>query len=277
MLDDFLVRAFIAGVGVAIITAPLGCFVVWRRLAYFGDTLAHSALLGVSLGILLNIEPVITVFASSILLALLLLALQSRVLIASDSLLGLLSHATLAIGLVVISFMTWVRIDIGALLFGDILSVSRFDILVIFVAGALILTILYAIWSPLFAATVSPEIAKAEGVNTRLIELIFMLLLAATVAIAMEIVGLLLITALLIIPAAAARRISASPESMAIIAVIIGVLSVAMGLFGSFRFDTPSGPSIVVAALVIFLTALSPLINLFKKFNENKDLGERIG
>ena len=277
MLDDFFFRAFLAGIGVAIIAAPLGCFVIWRRLAYFGDTLAHGALLGVALGILLNINPVTTVFVGSSTIALLLLALQKRVLIASDSLLGLLSHATLALGLVVISFMTWVRIDINALLFGDILSVSRLDILLIVGAGAVILTILSYFWSPLFATTVNRELAQAEGINTRATELIFMLLLAATIAIAMEIVGILLITALLIIPAAAARRIASGPESMAFIATAIGVVSVAGGLGGSFRFDTPSGPSIVVAALLIFLITLSPLVEFFKKLTSKSIGGNEIG
>ena len=277
MLDDFFFRAFLAGIGVAIIAAPLGCFVIWRRLAYFGDTLAHGALLGVALGILLNINPVTTVFVGSSTIALLLLALQKRVLIASDSLLGLLSHATLALGLVVISFMTWVRIDINALLFGDILSVSRLDILLIVGAGAVILTILSYFWSPLFATTVNRELAQAEGINTRATELIFMLLLAATIAIAMEIVGILLITALLIIPAAAARRIASGPESMAFIATAIGVVSVAGGLGGSFRFDTPSGPSIVVAALLIFLVTLSPLVEFFKKLTSKSIGGNEIG
>ncbi len=257
MLDDFFIRALVAGIGLALVVGPLGCFVVWRRMAYFGDTMAHSALLGAALALLLDISLMTGVFAVAVLVSLALLALQSRGALPTDALLGILSHSTLALGLVLVAFMTWVRIDLLGFLFGDILSVSRTDIAIIYSGGAIILAVLVLIWRPLLAATVSPELARAEGMNPARSRMIFMLLMAAIIAMAMKIVGILLITSLLIIPAASARRFAASPEQMAALASLIGVLAVTGGLFSSLQFDTPSGPSIVVAALVLFLASLA--------------------
>ena len=262
MLDDFFMRALIAGIGVAIVAGPLGCFIVWRRLAYFGDTLSHAALLGVALAFLLQLNITFAVFTVSAGVALALLMLQARASLSSDSLLGLLAHSALAIGLVVLAFMTWVRIDLMGFLFGDIFAVSTTDILVIYLGGALVLGVLAAIWRPLFAATVNRELADAEGLNVGRANFIFMLLMAGVIAISMKIVGVLLITAMLIIPAAAARRFASGPEQMALLAALIGVVSVVGGLYGSLQWDTPSGPSIVVAALVLFVFSISPLANL---------------
>ncbi|KQS72785.1 hypothetical protein ASG39_03320 [Rhizobium sp. Leaf371] len=258
MLDDFFIRALIAGVGLAITVGPLGCFVVWRRMAYFGDTMAHSALLGVALSLLLDLNLMVSVFLVAALVSLLLLALQKRGGLSTDALLGILSHSSLSIGLVIVAFMTWVRIDLVGFLFGDILAVSEADIDIVWGGGILVLMALVMLWRPLLAATVNPEIAEAEGLKPERSRLFFMLLMALVIAIAMKIVGILLITSLLIIPAATARRFSASPEIMAVFASLIGAVSVVGGLFGSLHFDTPSGPSIVVAALVIFVLSLLP-------------------
>jgi len=259
MFDDFFVRAMVAGVGVALVAGPLGCFVVWRRLAYFGDTLSHAALLGVALAFLLEVNITLAVFAVCTLVALALMALQRRASLSSDALLGLLAHSALALGLVALAFMTWVRMDLMGFLFGDILAVSVSDIVVVYAGGAAVLAVLVWIWRPLFAATVNREIAEAEGLAPERANFVFMLLMATVIAIAMKIVGVLLITAMLIIPAAAARRLAAGPEHMAVLAAILGVSSVMLGLSASLQWDTPSGPSIVVAALLLFLLSLGPL------------------
>ncbi|MBZ8131909.1 metal ABC transporter permease [Afifella sp. IM 167] len=259
MLDDFFLRALLAGIGVALVAGPLGCFVVWRRMSYFGDTMAHSALLGVALAILFDINLTIGVFAVASLASLGLLALSRRGTLPADALLGILAHSTLALGLVLIAFMTWVRVDLTGYLFGDILAVSRLDLAVIWGVGALALGILILIWRPLLAGSVSEEIAVAEGLAAERARLVFMLLMAGIIAAAMKIVGVLLITSLLIIPAATARRFAPTPEAMAVLASAIGVAAVVGGLFGSLEFDTPSGPSIVVAALIVFLLSLLPL------------------
>lgn len=262
MFDDFFVRALVAGIGVAVVAGPLGCFIVWRRLAYFGDTLAHSALLGIALALLLEVNITLAVFIVSALVSLTLLALQRRVPLSSDALLGLLSHSALALGLVCLAFMTWVRVDLLGFLFGDILAVSVMDIAVIYAGGVAVLATLLVVWRPLFAATVNRELAEAEGLRPDRASVIFMLLLAVVIAIAMKIVGVLLITALLIIPAATARRLTSGPEQMAFTASIIGATAVVGGLFGSLEWDTPSGPSIVVAALGLFVLSLLPVTNL---------------
>ena len=265
MLDDFFIRAVIGGIGVALIAGPLGCFIVWRRLAYFGDTLSHSALLGVAIALLLELNITFTVFIISVGVAMLLLLLQRQARLSSDALLGLLAHATLAVGLVVLAFMTWVRVDLMGFLFGDILAINKADILTIWVGGLAVLIALAVIWKPLFAATVNYEIAVAEGLKPDRANFFFMVLMAAVIAISMKIVGVLLITALLIIPAATARRFSTTPEMMALVASIIGAASVWVGLEGSLQWDTPAGPSIVVAALLGFIISLLPIQRHIKR------------
>ena len=256
MLDDFFIRAMIAGIGVALIAGLLGCFIVWRRLAYFGDTLSHAALLGVALAFLFEVNITLAVFAVSACVSLALLLLQRHATLSSDSLLGLLAHSSLALGLVALAFMTWIRIDLMGFLFGDILAVSKLDIAIIWLGGLVVLGILAAIWRPLFAATVNRELAEAEGMRPERANIIFMLLMAAVIAISMKIVGVLLITAMLIIPAATARRFCSGPEQMALWAAVIGAASIVSGLFGSLEWDTPAGPSIVVAALAFFVLSL---------------------
>lgn len=277
MLDDFFLRALIAGVGVALVAGPLGCFVVWRRLAYFGDTLSHAALLGVALAFLMQVNITLSVFTVSVMVSLALLGLQRRASLSSDALLGLLAHSSLALGLVALAFMSWVRIDLMGFLFGDILAVSKFDILAVYVGGAAVLAVLVTIWTPLFAATISRELAEAEGLRPDRANLIFMILLATVIAISMKIVGVLLITAMLIIPAATARRLSGGPEQMAVIAALVGAIAVVGGLFASLEWDTPSGPSIVVAALVLFLASLSPFAEKLPKLFGRDEKGSPPG
>ena len=253
MLDDFFIRALLAGIGLAILAGPLGCLIVWRRMAYFGDTMAHAALLGVVLGFLLEINLTLGVFMTALGVALALLVLQRQKGLSTDALLGVLSHSTLALGLVLLAMMRWVRIDLMGYLFGDILSVSKADLVVIAGVLVLVLGLIIWIWRPLLAATVDEELAEAEGLAPARARFFFMLALAIVIAIAMKIVGILLITSLLVIPAATARRFSKSPEQMAVMASIAGIIAVTGGLSGSLHFDTPSGPSIVVAALLLFL------------------------
>lgn len=270
MLDDFFTRALIAGIGLAAVAGPIGCFVVWRRMAYFGDTMAHSALLGVALSFLLQIDLTAGVFAVAGAVAVALLLLKRRPGLSNDTLLGILSHSSLALGLVAIAAVSWVRVDLMGFLFGDILAVSRLDILIIYAGGATVLALLAWLWRPLLAATVNAELAEAEGLRPQRAEVIFMLLVAAVIATAMKLVGVLLITALLIVPAASARRFAATPEQMAIVAAAFGAVSVAGGLFGSLQFDTPTGPTIVVAALAIFAVSLLPFGEFVRRRAEPK-------
>ena len=269
MLDDFFIRAVVGGTGVALLAGPLGCYIVWRRLAYFGDTLSHSALLGVAMALLLNMNITLTVFVISVAVSMLLILLQRRASLSSDALLGLLAHATLAVGLVVLAFMTWVRVDLMGFLFGDILAITAGDIAIIWGGGLVVLALVSFIWKPLLASTVSYDIAVAEGLRPDLANFLFMVLMAGVIAISMKIVGVLLITALLIIPAATARRFSGNPEIMAVMASILGAASVWLGLEGSLKWDTPAGPSIVVAALAFFIISVLPLPKFKRQKNEN--------
>tara|TARA_B100001093_G_scaffold170139_1_gene162895 strand:+ start:4 stop:807 length:804 start_codon:yes stop_codon:yes gene_type:complete len=267
MFDDFFIRALVAGLGVALVTGPLGCFVVWRRLSYFGDTLAHSALLGVTLAYTFEFNIAFSVFISSSLIALILIQLQNRTNLPGDALLGLLAHSSLAVGLVVVGFLTFIRFDIMGLLFGDILAVTVNDLLIIWIGGPIILLILKLIWKPLFASTVNYELAEAEGLNPDRAKAIFTVLIAALIAISIKMVGLLLVTGMLIIPAAMARNISDSPQKMIFYSIVGGLLSVIIGLFTSLEFNTSSGPSIIAAALFLFIISLFKIKQTIKLKN----------
>ena len=251
-MADFLLYALLAGLALALVAGPLGSFVVWRRMAYFGDTLSHAALLGVALGFLLDVSPTIAVTVGCLLLAVLLVTLQQRQPLASDTLLGILAPSTLSLGLVVLSFMHEVRIDLMAYLFGDLLAISPTDLAWILGGSAAVLILLVALWRPLLAITVHEQLATVEGLPVPALRMTLMLLIAVVIAVAMKIVGVLLITSLLIIPAAAQRH-ARSPEQMAVGASLLGMLPVCGGLALSWFKDTPAGPSIVVTAAALFL------------------------
>jgi zinc transport system permease protein len=275
-MADFLLRALLAGAGIGLVAGPLGCFIVWRRMAYFGDSLAHNALLGVVLGIILGLDASLGILIGAVALAWLLVALQQQRHFATDTLLGLMSHSGLALGLVALSFFPALRLDLMAYLFGDILAVSAGDLAWILGGGAVVLALTALIWQPLLALTVHEDLARAEGVPVLWLRLAFVTLIAVTIAIGMKIVGILLITAMLIVPAAAARRLARTPEQMAALAALFGVLAALGGLMASFRWDTPSGPSVVVAALGLFLLAL-PLGALRERWSGRQQSAQGAG
>ena len=252
-MDDFLWRALAAGIGVAVLCGPLGSFVVWRKLAYFGDTLAHAALLGVAIGLIAGFDVTLGVAAVCAAVAVLLVVLGEGRRFAGDTVLGILSHGTLAIGLLAVTASEGPRVDLAAYLFGDILAVSKGELLGVYALGGVVLVAVAFLWRPLLAVTVHEEVARVEGIPVRAVGIGFMVLMAATVALAMKVVGILLVTALLIIPAAAARRFARSPEAMAVLAAAVGSVAVIAGLGGALAFDLPAGPAVVVAALILFV------------------------
>ena len=256
MIDDFLLRALVGGLGVALVAGPFGSFVVWRRLAYFGDTLSHSALLGVAFGFILHINLTVGIIVICQLLAILLFLSQRQHQLGSDTMLGIFAHGALSLGLVALAFMENVRIDLVAYLFGDILAISNSDLGWIFAGGGIALIGLLCLWKPLLAITIHEDLARVEGIPVDRVNWMFLGLIALIVAIMMKVVGMLLVTALLIIPAATARRFAGNPEIMALFASLIGCLAVCAGLYGSFQWDTPTGPTIVVAACLIFVIGL---------------------
>lgn len=256
-MPDFLLNAVLAGIAVAMVAGPLGSFAVWRRMAYFGDTLAHSALLGITFGLLLGINLNLAVALGCLLLALILVAMQNNRFLATDTLLGILSHSTLALGLVCVSLFSNTRIDLLAYLFGDILSVNSLDLVTIWLISSCVVGALIWLWRPLLAITLHEELAQVEGIPVNKVRTALMLLMALVIAIAMKVVGVLLITALLIIPAAASRRLTHTPEAMAIVASLLGAIAVGLGLGASYLWDSPAGPSIVLAAAALFLLTLT--------------------
>lgn len=262
MLDDFLIRSALAGVGLSLATGPLGAFVVWRRMAYFGDATAHAAILGVALALATDLP----VGAGTLVVALAMAATVATLAArgwAMDTTLGVLAHSALAFGLVAVSFVPGARTDLSAYLFGDILAVSRTDLAFIWGGAALVAGLLLWRWQALLTATLNEDLAHASGLNPDRERLVLTLALAVVVAVALKVVGALLIAAMLIIPAAAARGLSRTPEGMALLAVLFGAGSTLGGLQLSLIEDTPAGPSIVAMAAILF--ALSAIFGRVRR------------
>jgi zinc transport system permease protein len=253
---SLLLPGFLGGAILCLAAGPLGSFIVWRRMSYFGDTLAHVSLLGVALGFLFNVTPWYTIILVSIVLALLLAILETKPFLAVDTLLGIFAHSALSLGIVVVSLMHGVRVDLMAYLFGDLLSVNYRDLVMIAIGVCIVLLLLAWQWRGLLAMTISPELAQVNGVNLTRCRIILMLVTALTIGVSMKFVGSLIITSLLIIPAATARRFARSPEQMALFAVLFGIAAITLGLFFSAQFDTPAGPSVVLAATSLFSVSL---------------------
>lgn len=252
---EILLRALLGGLGIALLSGPLGCFMVWRRMSYFGDTLAHSALLGVTFGVLFEINLNLAIILCCVMIALALVMLQQQREIATDTLLGILSHSSLALGIVGISFAPEVRVDLMGYLFGDLLSVSRNDLYWIYGGGLAILLVLFWCWRPLLLMSLHEELAEVEGVPVGRMRLLLMVMISVVIAVAMKIVGVLLITSLLLIPAATVRHLARTPERMAVLASLTGCIAVVGGLALSYLLDTATGPSIVLCAFLLFLLA----------------------
>lgn len=251
-IEPFIIKGLIAGVIVALVAGVMGCFVVWRRMAYFGDSLAHSALLGIALGIALGINHNLSVIMLCSLFALILVWLQQKRIFATDTLLGILAHASLSIGVITISILEQI-IDLHSYLFGDILTVGNDQIWWLVIGGGSVLGVLTYNWSSLVLMTIDEDLAQAENVPVARYQMLLMFLMTIVVAISIKIVGILLIASLLIIAPAASRQLSKSPEMMAMIACLIGVISVVIGMYFSFELDTPSGPTIVAALAALFV------------------------
>ncbi len=258
--DDFILRAILAGSAIALIAAPMGCFILWRRMAYFGATVAHSGLLGAALGVALAINPVLSVIMVAIGVAALLIVLERRTSLPTDALMGFLAHTTLAGGIIISSLMEGQRLDLIGYLFGDIFSIDDGDFAWILIGGAMVLGVMAYLWKPLIALSIHEELAAGEGLNTELIKSLFVFILAFTIAIAMKIVGILLIIAFLIIPPSTARFFASSPEAMLVWTGLIAIVSVVAGIGLAYAMNTPGGPTIVmVMAVFFFISQLGSL------------------
>ncbi|SFR62842.1 zinc transport system permease protein [Thiomicrospira sp. ALE5] len=256
MLDYFIWLALAGGLLTAWIAAPLGLFVVWQRQAYFGETLAHSALLGVGIGLMLSINLSLAILITSFLLVFSLHLLKRHTQLTNDTLLGILAHGSLASGLVLVALQTGVNIDIMSFLFGDILNLAIYDLLFMALIAGLVTWFLTTQWRNLINLTLNADLAQVEGVAVSRLQLQMTLLLALVIAMSMKVVGILLITSLLILPAATARRWANSPEQMLVFAIILATIAIVLGLALSWYIDVPTGPAIVVCALGLFLLTL---------------------
>ncbi|HLD77042.1 MAG TPA: iron chelate uptake ABC transporter family permease subunit [Rickettsiales bacterium] len=253
MLEPFILRAILAGIAISIVIGTLGCFVIWRKMAYFGDSLAHSSLLGIALGMLSGINFNIAIIIVCTLFAVILVWLQQKKFLATDSLLGILAHASLSIGMVVISLLKAPEVDLHAYLFGDILSVGNTDLYWIYGGAIFVFTSLFFNWQKLNLITICQDLAASQGINIFHMQILLMFLMTIAVAISIHIFGILLITSMLIIPAASARKLARSPESMAALAAFLGSIAIICGIFASLIFAIPSGPAIVVSSVVLFI------------------------
>lgn len=253
---DILLPGWLAGITLAIATGPLGSFVVWRRMSYFGDTLSHASLLGVALGLMMGIDnPYYVVIVVTLLLALCLAILERKPQFSLDTLLGILAHSALSLG-IILSLLSGARVELMSYLFGDLLSITYEDVVLIALCVSFVSILLLWQWKTILSVTVSPELAHVDGINVNRTKLILTLLTALVIGLSMKFVGALIITAMLVIPAATARRFSKTPEQMAIIAIIIGIISVSGGLILSWNYNTPAGPSVVVCAAILFILSL---------------------
>ena len=254
-MDDFIYRAIIASIGVSINAGSLGCFVIWKRLSYFSDSISHSALLGVALGLATGLGINLGLVIVGGLFATLIVMLQQKDFWSNDAVLGIFSHVSLALGIVVLGFIGNQNTDFFAYLFGDILSITLRDIFWIILVLFIVLLILISNWKKLLLLTLNEELAIAEGINKLFYDLLFMFLIALAVSVSVQIVGVLLITSLLIIPPAIARVFAKSPTVMIFISMVISILSVLIGLYLSIDFDIATGPTIVITLGFLFFLA----------------------
>ena len=233
-------------------------------MSYYGESIAHSSLLGVGLGILLGVGINLGIVFTCLIFGMVFLWLQQSKVLSTDTLLGVLAHLALSIGVIVIS-LNKIKIDIHAFLFGDILTVSSNDLWGMYFGVLIAIILMCYNWSSLLLVTIDEDLAKAEGISPLYINLLLTTILTIVVAISLQVIGLLLITGMLIIPAATSRRLVNSPEAMALVATLIGIFSVIFGIFLSVEIDAPSGPSIVVVSAVLFF--LSPILATLLKRN----------
>lgn len=246
-IPEFLLRALLGVSLLAVVTGPVGCLIVWRRMAFFGDTLAHAALLGIALALAFKLPVTLGILLSSSAVALVLARMNRRE-IASDTLLGVLSPTALALGLLALSRMPDVRVDLMGYLFGDILAISWTELWGMLALAGGTIVVLSLLWKKLLASVVAPDLAQVAGLPLRWLETVLLLLLAFIIALGIQMVGVLLLSALLLIPTTIARRFSSSPEQMALLSICSGVISGIAGLALSYLYDWPAGPAIVASA-----------------------------
>lgn len=248
---NILIKAMLVGIGIAIISGPMGSLIVWQRMAYFGDTLAHATLLGASIAAMLNINIYYGLIFTCVLIAIILKLTSKN--FTNDTTLSILSHSILAIGLISATLIKDTRIDLLGYLCGDILSITNNDLLWILGMDIIVFSILILCWNKFVFLTINRELAMVEGINVNKLQWILIILISLIFAISIRLVGILLINSLLIIPCSIAKLWAKSPTQMAILGSIYGCLSIILGILASIYLDLPTGAAIVVTAALIFL------------------------
>jgi zinc transport system permease protein len=252
-MHEIMYNALLAGVALALAGGPLGCIIVWRKMAYFGDAMAHIALLGVALSLMCNGLPMpLAILAVTLLAALVLHLLGRNRQLHADTILGVLAHGALAVGVLLVAMSSNTQVDMEAYLLGNILALERADAQLIAAGAAALLLLLTFYWRRLVLLVLDADLARLHGINIAQLQALLVLLLAGLVALAIQLVGALLITALLIIPAASARYLARSPTQMAIIASLLGASFVALGLKLAFITNAPPAPAIISTAVLGF-------------------------
>lgn len=254
--EPFFVRALLAGLLLAIATATVGVFVVMRKMSFFGDAVAHFAFTGIALGFLLGIDPIVAAVMFSVLVALGIGFLEHRSALSSDTTIGVFFAASIAFGVFLIGLLKGYRPDLFQYLFGDILAITTNDLITAGMLVAVVLLLMFFAWSPLLAATLNRDLAKVYGIKVQRWEYVLLTLLAIVTAISIKTVGILLVTAMLIVPAAAAKNIARSTKSLWLITVALSLVSVVVGLLGSYYWNTASGPTIVLVSVLGFIFSL---------------------
>ena len=254
--DDFLVRSVLAGLIMILIAAPMGCLIVWQRLAFLGDTLGHAAVLGVGIGLMLEVKPIFGVLLIVVLLVVSLSRVSSFNNALTETTLAIIAHTGLAGGIILLGFVSDRSINLEAILFGDLLAISLDDLKALFFTTLILLAGLVIHWRSFVALSVSREIAQAEGIEVKKTQFLMYTMIALLVAVMIKVMGVLLIAAMLVIPTTSARLFSRGPEQMVVLSGFFGLGALFGGLAGSFHLDWQTGPSIVVCATLLLLASL---------------------
>ncbi|MFH0830834.1 MAG: metal ABC transporter permease [Parcubacteria group bacterium] len=257
LTSDIFLRALAVGLLIALAAGSLGTMVVIRRMSFFADAIAHASLTGIALGVLLQIDPLWAAIVFSLAVGLGIAWLARRNTLALDTIIGVFYSTAVALGVIIIGGLKGIRIDLESFLFGDILAVSRVDLVVAAVLVVVVLVVFGFILGPLVQLALNRDLARVQGVKVNLYEILFMSLMALMVAVGIKLVGIVLIGPLLIMPAAAAKNVSRSLLGMLVLSLILALVGVVAGMYGSVWLASPVGPTIVVAMAVLFGLSLA--------------------
>lgn len=255
-MSELMIRAVLAASGIGLLAGMLGSFVIWRRMSYMGDAMGHASLLGVVLGLMLGVLPPYAVVVVAVIIGLVLSQLQKDKRLPFDALLGVVSTGGLALGLVLYSLLPTRQVDLYGYLFGDVLAVSDMQLGLIYAAMTVQAGLIALNWRPLLRMIIHEEIARVEHVPVVRLQMLMTVLIAVTVALALQVVGMLLITAMLVVPPLAARTVASSPRQMVLGSMVLGVIAAVGGVMLSYQHNLSTGPSIVLVAVMLFMLAL---------------------